>query len=92
MLDLTIKTKKKKILSAFKAKFKSNSVTTKEIHSSFPEQILWITKQIAVNYNFKCVWNISSSVFLKKADGEMGTQISSLSQFKSIDSKRVVNC
>lgn len=62
--------KKKEILSAFKANVKSNPFTTKEIHTSFPDhkvylndqlsssnrKILWMTKQIAANYNFKYVW------------------------------------
>lgn len=86
ILEFNDKNKKEEILIAFKSKFKSNPVTAKQIHDSFPDhkiylndqlsignrKILWFTKQITANYNFKYVWTNSSGVFLKKADGEMG--------------------
>lgn len=73
LLNLMIKTKKKK----FKSKFKGDPITAKEIHVSFPDQkiylndqlstgnrkILCLIKPLATNYNFKYVWKNSSGVY-----------------------------
>lgn len=43
-----IKNKKDEILSAFKSKFKSNPVTAKQFHDSFPDHKIYSNNQLLI--------------------------------------------
>lgn len=91
----------------FKIQFKIKLVIVTGFFSNFPSNLMypnerlslvnrkiWVTKHVAVKYNYKFVWSltVSSGVFLKKKEGNTGVIVRTLSKLITINIKKIIEC
>lgn len=88
-----------------KLRYKNNNpLLANEIHMNFPKnqifindqltphnkKLLWISKKVARNYNYKFTWANMNGIFLRKGNGEQVIKIHNLETLQKMDQNRKI--